>query len=67
MENYRNCYEIGWNLLLEAGIEEAALEARLLLEWVCGTDRNTLLAGIFRASGWRWHSETSVKNKPKEA
>ncbi|MBO5283736.1 MAG: peptide chain release factor N(5)-glutamine methyltransferase [Lachnospiraceae bacterium] len=41
---YRDCYEEGWKRLLEAGIEEAALDARLLLEQVCGTDRNTLLA-----------------------
>lgn len=41
---YRDCYEEGWKRLLEEGIEEAALDARLLLEHVCGTDRNTLLA-----------------------
>lgn len=29
--------------MAEAGIDEAALDARLLLEFVCGTDRNTLL------------------------
>lgn len=28
---------------MDAGIEEAALDARLLLEHICGTDRNTLL------------------------
>ncbi|MCI9073924.1 MAG: peptide chain release factor N(5)-glutamine methyltransferase [Lachnospiraceae bacterium] len=49
MGKYRDCYEKGWKLLLEAGIEEAALEARLLLEWVCGTDRNTLLVHGDRA------------------
>ncbi len=43
MIKYRDCYEMGWKKLLEAGIEEAALDARLLLEQVCGTDRNTLL------------------------
>lgn len=43
MDNYRDCYEKGWKLLSEAGIEEAALDARLLLEHICGTDRNTLL------------------------
>lgn len=41
--NYKDCYENGWKRLLEAGIEEAALDARLLLEQICGTDRNTLL------------------------
>ena len=43
MDTYQDCYENGWKLLLEAGIEEAALDARLLLEHICGTDRNTLL------------------------
>ncbi len=40
---YRECYEKGCRILNEAGIEEAALDARLLLESVCGTDRNDLL------------------------
>lgn len=43
MAKYQDCYEVGWKRLLEAGIEEAALDARLLLEYICGTDRNTLL------------------------
>ena len=29
---------------MEAGVPEASLDARLLLEYVCGTNRNTLLA-----------------------
>lgn len=41
---YAEVYNEGANCLTEAGIEEAALDARLLLEYVCGTDRNTLLA-----------------------
>ena len=40
---YRECYEQGCRTLQAAGIEEAALDARLLLEAVCGTDRNNLL------------------------
>lgn len=40
---YRECYEQGCRTLQAAGIEEAALDARLLLEAVCGTDRNDLL------------------------
>lgn len=40
---YRECYEKGCRILNEAGIEEAALDARLLLESVCGTNRNDLL------------------------
>lgn len=35
---------MGKKRLEEAGVEEAVLDARLLLEYVCGTDRNTLLA-----------------------
>ncbi len=40
---YRECYEKGCRALQAAEIEEAALDARLLLEAVCGTDRNDLL------------------------
>lgn len=41
---YGEVYRDGAVRLGKAGIEEAALDARLLLEFVCGTDRNTLLA-----------------------
>ena len=41
--NYRECFEKGKGALADAGIEEAALDARLLLEHICGADRNTLL------------------------
>lgn len=44
MKTYGEVYKQGEALLREAQIEEAALDARLLLEFVCGTDRNTLLA-----------------------
>ncbi len=40
---YKKLYEWGQQRLKEAEIAEASLDARLLLEWVCGTDRNTLL------------------------
>lgn len=40
---YRDCYETGRALLAEAGLEESAWDARLLLEHVCGTTRNDLL------------------------
>ena len=40
---YRECYEQGCRSLQAAGIEEATLDARLLLEAVCGIDRNDLL------------------------
>lgn len=41
---YREVYNEGVACLKEAGIDEAELDARLLLEFVCGTDRNVLLA-----------------------
>lgn len=41
---YKDLYDCGNGILAEAGIEEAGLDARLLLEFVCHTDRNTLLA-----------------------
>lgn len=41
--NYRSLYEWGRQKLESAGIEEAALDARLLLEFVCHTNRNDLL------------------------
>lgn len=41
--NYRELYDTGKDRLEKAGIQEAALDARLLLEEVCRTDRNTLL------------------------
>lgn len=41
---YREIYAVGREILEASGIEEAALDARLLLEYVCGTDRNHLLA-----------------------
>ena len=47
--NYRKLYETGKDRLEKAGIQEAALDARLLLEEVCGTDLNTLLVHGDRA------------------
>lgn len=40
---YRECYDKARALLEDAGLEEAALDARLLLEHVCSTNRNDLL------------------------
>lgn len=40
---YRELYEAGTARLTKAGVEEAALDARLLLEFVCHTSRNDLL------------------------
>ncbi len=41
---YANIYEWGKNKLSEAKVLEAALDARLLLEYACKTTRQTLLA-----------------------
>ncbi|MDE6748201.1 MAG: peptide chain release factor N(5)-glutamine methyltransferase [Lachnospiraceae bacterium] len=41
--HYEQVYKWGEEQLESADIAEAKLDARLLLEYVCGTDRNTLL------------------------
>ena len=41
---YGELYRRGRDALEAAGVPEAELDARLLLEWVCGTDRSDLLA-----------------------
>lgn len=46
---YREAYDMGRTALAEASVPEAETDARLLLESVCGTDRNTLLAHGERA------------------
>lgn len=40
---YKEMYEYGVGVLKQADIAEAELDARLLLEYICHTDRNTLL------------------------
>lgn len=40
---YRALYNLGKEKLAQAGVEEASLDARLLLEHVCHTNRNDLL------------------------
>ena len=42
--NYKDCLENGTENLKRAGITEAKLDARLLLEYVCKTDHSTLFA-----------------------
>jgi len=44
MWSYRDLYKNGEKRLLESGITDAAVDARLLLEFVMDTDRNYLLA-----------------------
>ena len=41
---YKDCYEKGIETLERAGIAEAKLDARLLLEYLCGTDHSNLIA-----------------------
>lgn len=41
---YREAYNMGKAVLLAASVPDAETDARLLLEYVCGTNRNTLLA-----------------------
>lgn len=41
---YGEVYRWGTEQLLSADVPDAGTDARLLLEWCCGTDRNTLLA-----------------------
>ncbi len=41
---YREVYESGVNILKENDCKEAVLDARLLLEYICHTNRNDLLA-----------------------
>ena len=50
---YAEIYRWGCEELSAAGINEAKTDARLLLEWCCGTDRNTLLA----------HGERSISER----
>lgn len=53
---YQGLYQWGTEQLTQSDIQEAGLDARLLLEWCCGTDRNTLLV----------HGERSIAAKEYE-
>lgn len=46
---YQELYKWGREQLLAAEVPDAGTDARLLLEWCCGTDRNTLLVHGSRA------------------
>lgn len=54
---YRECYQTGVLRLEAAGVPSPALDARLLLEHVCKTNQNTLLA----------HGEEPVSEEQKQA
>ena len=63
---YQESYQWGHEQLAEAKIVEAKQDARLLLEWCCGTDRNTLLAHGERsvsATEYEQYSECIAKRK----
>ncbi len=52
---YKECYLQGQEILTRAEIPEASLDARLLLEHVCGTNRNDLLVhGDREVSDEQW-------------
>ncbi len=55
--NYKECYAWGKASLEEAHVAEAALDARLLLEWVCHTTRQDLLV----------HGERPVSEEEEQA
>ena len=40
---YRECYAYGMDELSEAGIADAKIDARMLLEFVCGTSQHDML------------------------
>lgn len=54
--NYTEAFLLGMQKLKEAQLEEAQLDARLLLEEICGTDHNTLLC----------HGDREVSEKEEE-
>lgn len=54
--NYTEAFLMGMQKLKEAQLEEAQLDARLLLEEICGTDHNTLLC----------HGDREVSEKEEE-
>lgn len=54
--NYRECYSYGCNVLEEAGVPDFSWDARILLEKVCNTTRNDLLA----------HGDRAVSDEEKE-
>ena len=53
---YAKLYQIGKEQLQKAGITDAELDARLLLEFICHTDRNALYA----------HGDQEIEDAKKE-
>ncbi|MDE6990892.1 MAG: peptide chain release factor N(5)-glutamine methyltransferase [Lachnospiraceae bacterium] len=64
---YGELYEYGKRTLEAAGVAEAALDARLLLEYICHTDRNELIVHADRCrSGMEEQFYTTVIEKRAE-
>ncbi len=64
---YGELYEYGKRTLEAAGVAEAALDARLLLEYICHTDRNELIVHADRCrSGMEEQFYTAVIEKRAE-
>lgn len=64
---YQELYQWGTDQLAQAKIPEYKQEARLLLEWCCDTDRNTLLAhGDRRISAQEYGKYTDCIARRKE-
>jgi len=40
---YRECYERGYQVLVDAGVLDAKIDARFLLEFVCGTSQHDMI------------------------
>ncbi len=64
---YTDVYSQGVKMLEGAGVPEATLDARLLLECVCGTNRNTLLVHgdreVSEEEAKRYHELLKVRAK----
>lgn len=66
--NYKDCFIMGETRLREAGIEEASLDARLLLEYICGTNRSDLIVHGDRevtSEQEAWYAEAISKRESR--
>lgn len=65
---YQELYQWGTEQLAQAQIPEYKQDARLLLEWCCGTDRNTLLVHGDRsvsAEEYDWYRDCIAKRSER--
>lgn len=64
---YRECYRYGLNVLIKAGIADASIDARLLLEYVCHTSRHDLIVNATKeVSVPNWDKYQKLIQKRKE-